>query len=189
MDLNESLQLLKAELARLGGEHPWALFMAIVILPGFGFPASVLLLLAGAVWPTNLWLSSLIALTAVTLNILWTHSVSVGPAAVWVRRLIPVRFHQWLSVRAENRWEVACILRLTPGIPLCVQNYALGLSGVPLRHSLGVGLPVQAVYVSGFVLTGGALFSGKTGLARVGLLLLVLGVVVVRLIGKMWRSR
>lgn len=167
------LQTLRDLLADFGAQHPWSLFLAIAILPGFGFPVSLLVVLAGAIWPTAPWLSVLIALAALGLNMIWTHFVASGPAGSRIRTLLPDRWSRLFTLRAENHFRLACILRLTPGIPFFVQNYALGLCGVPLRHSLAIGLPINILYVAGFVLTGGAIFEGKLGLALAGIGLLV----------------
>lgn len=64
------------------------------------------------------------------------------------------------------------MLRITPGVPLFVQNYTLGLLGVPLLHSLVIALPICGLYTSGFVLTGGAIFKGHIGLIIAGFSLL-----------------
>jgi hypothetical protein len=53
-----------------------------------------------------------------------------------------------------------------------VQNYATGLLGVPLLHSLAIALPISALYGSGFVLTGGAIFKGQIGLVIAGVAIL-----------------
>ena len=71
-----------------------------------------------------------------------------------------------------NLWKLALMLRITPGVPLFVQNYTLGLLGVPLLHSLAIALPISALYASGFVLTGGAIFKGHIGLVVAGVSIL-----------------
>jgi uncharacterized membrane protein YdjX (TVP38/TMEM64 family) len=38
------------------------------------------------------------------------------------------------------------ILRVTPGVPLCIQNYLLGLAGVKFARYLLLSLPAQAAY-------------------------------------------
>jgi len=161
---------LKDLITRHGGEHPWLIFAAIVILPGLGFPSSVLLLLAGAVWGADPQ-SALIAIGAVILNIVWTHVVAAGPGKGIIARLLGARWQRWQALPRNDLFKLTCMLRLTPGVPLCVQNYALGLLGVPLWQSIAVAIPITGLYIFGFVLTGGAIFEGHAGLALVGICL------------------
>jgi uncharacterized membrane protein YdjX (TVP38/TMEM64 family) len=161
---------IKELISRYGGEHPWLIFAAIVILPGLGFPSSILLLLAGAVWGADPG-SALIAIGAVVLNIVWTHLVAAGPGKGLVARLLGARWQRWQNLPRNDLFKLTCMLRMTPGVPLCVQNYALGLLGVPLWQSIAVAIPFTGLYIFGFVLTGGAIFEGRAGLALTGLCL------------------
>ena len=163
---------LKHLLATFGAQYPWAIFLAIAILPAFGFPASALLLLAGMVWGSNAT-SCVIALAAVLLNILATHSFAAGPGKKLVTRLLGARARPLGNLSAADHVRLSWIIRITPGVPLFVQNYVLGIVGVTLRQSLLAALPVTGLYVCGFVLTGGAIFDGAWGLAITGICLVV----------------
>lgn len=171
-----------------GGSHPWLIFAALLVLPGVGCPGSVLLVLAGAVWgPTPA--SCGLALLAIGLNIVWTHVLAAGPGRAIILRVLGERWKRWEGMGGTNRLQLAVMLRMTPGMPLFVQNYVLGLLQVPLLHSLAVALPITGLYVCGFVLTGGAIFEGRVGLAVSGLGLVVAAAVVVRLIATVRRKR
>jgi uncharacterized membrane protein YdjX (TVP38/TMEM64 family) len=172
---------IKQWLAETGAQYPWAIFFAIAILPGLGFPSSVLLLLAGAVWGAS-WSSCAIAFVAVLINICWSHLAAAGPGKSLVARLLGERWLKWSEIPRTDFPKLACVLRVTPGIPLFVQNYLSGLLGIPLGLSLMIAAPVTGIYVCGFVLTGGALFQGKFGHAMAGLLLLVAAALLVKLV-------
>jgi uncharacterized membrane protein YdjX (TVP38/TMEM64 family) len=161
--------------------HPVALFLAIAILPSFAFPASPLLILAGVVWGSNP-LACAISLAAVLINITWSHWLSAGVGRKIIQRLLGDHWEKWKSKSGSHDWRLAVALRLTPGVPLCAQNYLLGLLGMPLRYSLAVALPTSGLYVFGFVLTGGAIFEGKTGLLIFGFSLLVIACFVLKVI-------
>ena len=152
-------------------ENPAWLFLAIAILPGFACPASPLLILAGVVWGSTAS-SCALAVSAILLNIAWTHSLSAGPCRRIISRILGERWERWQSMPRTNLWKLALMLRLTPGVPLFVQNYTLGLLGVPILHSLAIALPISGLYASGFVLTGGAIFKGHIGLVIAGVSLL-----------------
>lgn len=170
-------------LATFGSQYPWAIFLAIAILPGFGFPASPLLLLAGLVWGSSATSCGL-ALAAVALNIVWTHGLARGPGKSVVIRLLGNRWDHLSTLPRTDLAKMAWLLRVTPGVPLFVQNYAIGVLGIPLRFSLLTALPVAGLFVCGFVLTGGAIFEGRTGLIVSGICLVAAAVVAARLFGK-----
>jgi uncharacterized membrane protein YdjX (TVP38/TMEM64 family) len=177
------MQALKQFVAEYGAQYPWALFVALVFLPGIGFPTSALLLLAGIVWGSH-YTSCLIALAAIALNIVWTHILAAGPARKLMVRWMGERLQPWFALPHRDLMKIAWLLRVTPGVPLFVQNYALGALGVPLRLSLLTALPVVSLYTCGFVLTGGAIFDGHFGMAISGLALVAAATIAMRLFAK-----
>ncbi len=177
------LQILKQQVTDYGELHPGLLFAGIVVLPAFGFPASALLLLAGIVWGSNP-ASCAIALGAIFLNIIVTHSFAAGPGKQIISRFLGARLKPWERFSAADHAKVTWLVRVTPGIPLFVQNYLLGFLGIPLRQSLLVALPVTGLYVCGFVLTGGAIFDGTWGLAITGVCLVAAAAFAARLMRK-----
>jgi len=167
-------------------ENPIYLFTAIAILPGVAFPVAPLLLLAGAVWGANP-LSCLIALSAVCINITWTHWIATGPMRGILARFMGNRWQRWAEMPRDSHWKIACMLRITPGVPLFMQNYLIGLLGVPLIYSLALAIPITGGYVCGFVLTSGAIFEGRVGMLVLGLSLLAAASLFVHLLKKKLR--
>jgi uncharacterized membrane protein YdjX (TVP38/TMEM64 family) len=161
--------------------NPIGLFLAIAILPGFAFPSSPLLILAGIVWGSTTTGCAL-AVSAVLINVIWTHWLSAGPCRSLISRILGERWERWQSMPRTNLWKIALMLRITPGVPLFVQNYTLGLLGVPLRQSFAIAFPLACLYGSGFVLTGGAIFKGHIGLVIAGISLLVVASIGINLI-------
>jgi uncharacterized membrane protein YdjX (TVP38/TMEM64 family) len=161
--------------------HPLALFAAIAILPGFGFPVAPLLILAGAVWGSNSTGCAL-ALLAVTVNITWSHLLAAGPGSKTILRLLGSRWQPWQNIPSKDHWRISCLLRVTPSIPLFVQNYMIGILGIPLFQSLAIALPITGLYVCGFVLTGGAIFQGQIGLFIIGVSVLVAATLAIKII-------
>lgn len=161
--------------------NPIVLYAAIVILPGFGFPVSVLLVLAGVVWGATAQ-TCLIALSAVMLNLFWTRWLAAGPGKKLITRLLGDRWSRLENMPRADLFRLTCILRVTPGLPLCVQNYVLGLLAVPLRPYLMISAPLIGLWVVGFVITGGAVFQGRAGTAITGVSVLVAGTILLRLI-------
>jgi uncharacterized membrane protein YdjX (TVP38/TMEM64 family) len=88
----------------------------------------------------------------------------------------------------KQGWQVVVLLRLSPIIPFNLQNYALGMTGIPFWHYVGATLvgivPGIAIYVY-FGIFGQALGKGANALDWVmfavgALATIVLGVIVTR---------
>lgn len=161
--------------------NPVALFAAIAILPGLGFPASPLLILAGAVWGSTFG-SCLIAIAATALNMMWTYAAAAGPARRLVARILGTRWDRWRDMDRRNLLKLTLLLRITPGVPLVIQNYTLGLLAVPFLSYLLISVPINGLFVTGFVLTGGAIFEGSLGAAIAGLSILIAASIAVKMI-------
>ena len=95
-----------------------------------------------------------------------------------------LRRHSLPEVSRSNAVQIGLLLRLTPGIPYALQNVALGVIGLPFGIYLLVSLPVQSLYTVAFIVTGGAIFEGRAGLAVTAGLLLVALVVATRLVSR-----
>ena len=161
--------------------NPIALFAAIAILPGFGFPASPLLILAGAVWGSDLG-SCFIAISATALNMTWTYAAAAGPARRLISRIIGSRWDKWRDMDRRNLLKLTLLLRITPGVPLVIQNYTLGLLAVPFVSYLLISVPINGLFVTGFVLSGGAIFEGQIGLLILGISILAAATIAVKMI-------
>ena len=161
--------------------NPVALFAAIAILPGLGFPASPLLILAGAVWGSDLR-SCFIAIAATALNMAWTYAAAAGPARRLIARLLGTRWDRWRDMDRRNLLKLTLLLRITPGVPLVIQNYTLGLLAVPFVPYLLISVPINGLFVTGFVLTGGAIFEGSLGAAIAGVSILIAASIAVKMI-------
>lgn len=159
-------------------DHPALIFLAIAILPGFAIPSSPLLILAGITWGATPK-SCAIALAAVGINIIWSHLVAAGPARNILTRILGHRLARFQNLSTADHLRLVTVLRLTPGVPLFVQNYGLGLLGAPLRLSLLLAIPTTGLYVCGLVLTGGAIFEGRFGILILGISILIVATIVV----------
>lgn len=168
--------------------HPTALFLAIAILPAFAFPVSPLLILAGAVWGANAEACAL-AVGAILINVLLCHVAAAGPGHQLIAGILGERYTRWSKTARASQWQLATVLRMTPGVPLCAQNYILGLLRIPLSASLALALPITGSYVCGFVLTGGAIFEGRFGIIILGLSILVVISVVLKVLSSRFRPQ
>lgn len=82
----------------------------------------------------------------------------------------------------RNLLKLTLLLRVTPGVPLFIQNYAIGILGIPLRYSVLLAAPITGLYVCGFVLTGGAIFEGQIGVLILGISILIAATLTIKII-------
>lgn len=161
--------------------HPWALVLVLATLPGLGLPISPLFILMGIVLGPlyGLPVTCAIAIAAQSFCSIWTYGLAAGPFRDLLKRTL---LKEWTLPKLSERsaLRIGLIIRITPGIPYALQNVALGVMGLRLKTYMLVSIPTQAFYVIGFVVTGGAIFEGRGGLALTGVLLLVVVILVTR---------
>lgn len=176
----EWIQAILSELSQL---HPVMLWAMIAILPLVGMPLSVLLLAGSAAYGWEIAL--VVGLFAMPVNNLLGFAIARYGFRRRVQAWLSRRSYPVPDLRREDFWKVIFLFRLTPGIPLMVQNYALGLSSMPVGPFLFWSFWAQLLPLLGFVLTGGALFSGHYLLLILGVCLLLL----LTLVGRQTRKR
>jgi uncharacterized membrane protein YdjX (TVP38/TMEM64 family) len=161
-------------------ERPLWLFLALVILPGLPVPTSALLFLAGVVWREQPLQACLIATLALLMNLAWTYWLAAGFGRRTLDRLAAWCGFRIPELKETSQLRVVLALKLTPGIPMFVQNYLCGFLLVPFRLYLLVSLPSNGLIGTGFVLAGVGLGDGKLVPALAGLFLVILGALVIR---------
>jgi len=160
--------------------RPWALFIALAVLPGLPFPVSALLLAAGVAWNDRpVWACGL-SLCALAINMSWTYWVAAHPGRRLVERFISWSGMKIPDIRHGDQLRLILVLRLTPGIPLFFQNYALGFVRAPFRLYLPLSIVINGVFSCGIVLVGAGVSDGKSLPVISGVALLVVAVVVTK---------
>jgi uncharacterized membrane protein YdjX (TVP38/TMEM64 family) len=161
----------------LGTAHPALMFLAIALLPLVGVPASPLLIAAGVRMGTARGFA--LALAGLIVNFTLGYWLS--------RRWLRVPMARWLTRRGYSIPKLAAadeipfilLFRVTPGMPLVIQNYLLGLAEVNFRRYLVISVAVQSVYALGFVWLGQSLQQSSAWKLLLGVSALVaLGLVI-----------
>jgi uncharacterized membrane protein YdjX (TVP38/TMEM64 family) len=170
---------------------PWVFFGAVAVLPAFAFPITLFYLAAGPAFAAQMTLPGVIAATLVALAVnfaltFWLAHRALRPL---VERLLAHTQFRVPQVSPENELTVAVLMRVTPGPPLFLQGYILGLSGVRFRTYMTVSMAVQSVMGTGVIVFGKALVEGKGGMAVMGVMLLVAAAVLVHVLRKRFAKR
>jgi uncharacterized membrane protein YdjX (TVP38/TMEM64 family) len=169
-------------------EHPWALFAALVILPGLPIPTSALLLLAGVVWREQPLMACSLSSLALALNLTWTYWLAAGVARRWVEILLKAVSIDIPELPRGDHLKLILVLKLTPGIPLFLQNYLLGFLRAPFRLYLMISMLGNGLFGTGLVLSGAGLSDGRLMPVLTGVSLIVVGIVLTHLI-RGWLAR
>lgn len=170
-------------------DRPWWLFAALVILPGLPVPTSALLLLAGTVWQDRPVAACAACLLALALNMTWTYWAAARPGRGLVEKFLAAGTVRVPVLPKGNHLRAILLMRLTPGIPLFVQNYLLGFLHVPFRLYLPVSMACSGLISCGVVLSGAGVAGGNLTPVITGVALIVVGMVAVQWIkAKMLKS-
>lgn len=161
-------------------DRPWLLFVGLAVLPGLMVPMSALLVLAGTVWRDQPAFACAACLVASAVNMAWTYWVAARPGRVLVERLLEATTIRIPELPLGNHLRMILILRLTPGVPLCIQNYALGFFRVPFRLYLPVSVGCNGLITIGMVLSTAGVAKGNLMPLLSGVALVGLGLVVVQ---------
>jgi len=146
----------------------WAL-LALAILPGIGFPVFPILI-ACSVWGAKVGMP--IALIGLILNSSWTYLVGrYIPRETLERLPLYKRFKGLPPLRPTS---FVLLIRLTPGLPLFLQNLLLGATKTPFPTYIIYTTLYQATWVILVVGAGNAYFKEQTILFTVLFVILCL---------------
>jgi len=149
-------------------------FIGMALLPLGGVPSTPLFVLAGVTFGLGTALAG--SALAVLANLLLSHLLARRLLWTPLSRLFD-RFHyQPSDVTAGNALGVLLLLRLTPGLPSALKNYASALVDVPFRVYLGVSWATTFLYAVGFIVLGDSL--DNASLAEAGVAAVLLGAVI-----------
>ena len=158
---------------------PTVFFLAMALTPLVGAPMMPFNLAAGPLFGEQLGMPLVLALslTALTANMVITYALARRALRPLLERLIVRLGYKLPNMDAGDLTDLTILLRVTPGTPFFIQNYLLGLAGVPLGRYLLISCIVQWSYTTAFVLFGDALLHGKGKMALFALSVLVVAVV------------
>jgi uncharacterized membrane protein YdjX (TVP38/TMEM64 family) len=161
------------------GAGPVTFFTAMALLPALAVPASVFTFTAGPVFGERLGMPAVLALSlgAFTINLVLTYALARRALRPFLEKWIARLGYRVPQVDEGDLTDLAIVVRVTPGIPFFVQNYLLGIAGVPFGRYLLVSCTVVWLYTTGFVLFGDALLNGKGKMAMLAASVLVVAVV------------
>jgi len=167
--------LLQQGLDIIRAAGPVAFFSAMAILPALGAPILTFSLSAGPVFSERIGVGWVIvlALLALLINMSLTYFLASRALRPLLEKLFVRLGYKLPEVEKGDATDLIILLRVTPGVPFCVQNYLLGLARVPF----GKYIVLSCLFMWGFnvaiILFGDALLHGKGKVALIALILFV----------------
>lgn len=155
---------------------PAAFFLAMALLPALGAPLSFFCLTAGSVFGPQLGMPMVIvfALAAIAANIALSYLLASRALRPPLEALLKRLGYQMPRVaKSGDATDLIVLVRVTPGLPFPVQNYLLGLAGVPFARYQLVSCLIAFPLNAAIIFFGEALLQGKGRTALVGLLLVL----------------
>lgn len=165
--LNQGLELIR-------GAGPLAFFGGLLLLPAVGIPLSAFLITAGPVFGPRFGLGWVIVLCllAVTGNMILTYFLASRALQPLVKKLLTQLGYSLPQAGANDATDLIILLRVV-GLPFIVQNYLLGLAGLPFGRYLLVSCLVVWPTNIAMIFFGDALLHGQGRLALLGFFLLL----------------
>ncbi len=165
-------------LAWVRAEGAAVYFVAMAVLPLFGFPLFAFVMSAGPVFAPTLGAGVVIAcgVAALAFNVSVSYWFAAFALRPWMERVITWMGYKVPQLPEGKSLELTLLLRIVPGVPFFLQNYLLGLARVRFGIYMLVSMVVPTSYLMIAVLAGDALAQGdKRKLAIAGVLFAVVG--------------
>jgi uncharacterized membrane protein YdjX (TVP38/TMEM64 family) len=161
------------DLVRSAG--PVAFFTAMAVLPALGAPILAFSLTVGPAFGEQLGMPAVVvfSLLAIMINIALSYFLARRALRPLLEKLFVRLGYRLPQAKESDATDLIVLLRVTPGLPFPVQNYLLGLAGVPFRKYLVVSCLIVWTLTIAVILAGDALLKGRGQIALIALSLLV----------------
>lgn len=151
--------------------HPAVFFSLLAVLPAFGVPISPFYLIS-AVY--GIGFSLICTAAALSVNLTIIYWLGVGVFHPVIERFIRRTRYSIPRVRPSNYAKITLLVRITPGLPYFVQGYLLALGGIPFGIYIIISFIVQGCFAAAFIILGESVLQGKSGMAVLGIILLLM---------------
>jgi len=161
--LDRGRSLADQGMALIRSASPLVFFICMALLPALGVPVLAFILSAGPLWAEKLGMGQVIlfSLLALTVNFTLTYFLARWALRPLLTKLVTRLGYKLPRAEEGDATGLIVIMRVTQGIPYCVQNYLLGLAEVPFgkyfRWTALLSLPQNVAAI----LFGEALINGK----------------------------
>lgn len=132
--------------------HPAILLLGFFLLPLFGFPVTVLLVLLGLRFGSAAGL--LFMFLIMPLHLVISFAAVRFVFGSWIKKIVGESRLQGLQVPEHRHMEFSLVFMAVPGLSYTMKNYLLALSGVKFRYYFLFGWLAQGIMGAPFVILG-----------------------------------
>lgn len=134
--------------------NPIWFFVAMALLPALGVPFTPLFILAGATFGVGTGL--ILSLLAIAANVTLCYWIARSGLRPWLEKILRRFGYELPDFKSKGRSALrfTVIVKLAPGLPMFVKNYALGSAGVPFWLYFGASILITGAYAAAFVVLG-----------------------------------
>ncbi len=164
-------------MALIRSASPTAFFLSMAFLPMIGVPLMAFIISAGPLWAERMGMGTVLALSllAVTVNFTLSYFLAKRALRPLLQRIVVRMGYKLPEVEDKDATDLIVIMRVTWGIPYCVQNYLLGLAEVPFGKYFLLTAVLSLPQNAAGVLFGDAIMHGRAKmLVMIGGLLVAL---------------
>jgi uncharacterized membrane protein YdjX (TVP38/TMEM64 family) len=157
---------------------PMPFFIAMAILPSLWAPVSPFLVVAGLTWNLPTALLGCGAALAFNMALSWLLAGKLFRPAF--ERLVHRFGYSVPEITHKSMISVAVLLRITPGMPFPLQNYLLGLAGMPFAWYMAISVPLMLLMASSIIIFSDAILKGNKTMVLLAVGLFIVLALVVR---------
>lgn len=159
-------------IAKLQSIPPSLYFVAMAVLPAFGFPLSFFYLTASTVMAGPMT-GLVLACAAVSINVAISYWLARGILHPLAERLVRTFGYSIPQLKPEIEWKVIVLVRISP-MPFPMQNYLLGLARARFWQYWWISSVIQWGWAVGVILLADSFFAGRWQYAAIGGFVLLL---------------
>ncbi len=188
---NDLKPLFLQALERVRALGPVAFFGLMTILPAAGCPMSVFTLTAGPLFGPVLGMPVVLLLVwiSIALNLSLSYWLARYAMRPWLTRICGWLGYKLPEIQSDDLRGVVILVRVTPGPPYALQNYMLGLAGIPFSAYFLTSWVITSLYSCAFVIFGDAIMQGRGRMALMAFMLFTALTVAVQLLRRHYQKR
>jgi len=178
-------------LERIRALGPLAFFGLMTLLPAVGCPMSVFTLTAGPLFGPVLGMPVVLLLVwiSIALNLSLSYWLARYAMRPWLTRICNWLGYKLPEIQTDDLRGVVILVRVTPGPPYALQNYLLGLAGIPFSAYFFTSWVITSLYSCAFVIFGDAIMQGRGRMALMAFMLFTALTVAVQLLSRHYQKR
>lgn len=150
---------------------PVRFFIALAILPGLGLPTTPFFVLAGATFSP--WVNVLGISLSLAAHVTICYWLARSWLRGWVEWLLQRIGYSMPHLQDRDALRFALLIKMAPGLPTFLKNYAIGMSGISFWPYFMVTFGVTGCYAAVFATMGDSIMERDFGMGLISAALFI----------------